>query len=57
MKLSELIHKLDRALEVNGDVDVEVRNEAGEFDIADTVEKVNVARERGMVTWRIFIDV
>ncbi len=56
MRLSELIHELDRLLECNGDIDVEVRNEAGEYDIAEVVEKVNIARERGMVTWRVFID-
>jgi len=56
MLISELIMQLERMQARNGDVDVEVRNQAGEFDITESIEIVNVARERGMVTWRVFID-
>ena len=52
MKLSELIDELDRALEVIGDVDVEVRNEAGEYDIAEVV-----TRGHDGVKWQVIIDV
>ena len=57
MNIDELIERLKLERERIGNADVEVRNVAGEFDIAETVEIVNVARERGMVAWRIFIDV
>ena len=57
MNIDELIERLKLERERIGNADVEVRNVAGEFDIAETVEIVNVARERGMVTWRIFLDV
>lgn len=56
MLASELAKKLlDHIIEY-GDSDVEVRNSAGEFDIAEIVEKVNVSNRKGFCTWRIFLD-
>ena len=57
MQISELITRLEQLREQVGNADVEVRNAAGDYDIAGAAEPVNVAREPGMVTWRVFIDV
>ena len=56
MSIDELIDRLKAERDRVGNADIEVRNPAGEYDIAETVEIVNVAREPGMVTWRVFID-
>lgn len=57
MTIDELIDRLKVERDCVGNADIEVRNKAGDYDIAEVVEIVNVARERGMVTWRVFIDV
>ena len=45
MRLSELIHELDRVLEVLGDVDVKVRNEAGKFSLMSNLGAVRPGRD------------
>jgi len=55
MKISELINHLQTKLQELGDVIVEVRNAAGDFDEAYCIERANV----GTVSKpriRVFID-
>lgn len=56
MNIDELIDRLKNERERVGNAEIEVRNKAGEYDIAEAVELVNVARNPGIVTWRVFID-
>ena len=56
MKITELIKKLELKITETGDVEVETRNEAGEFDLVDSVYSIRYDRN-GHVTYRIFIDV
>lgn len=46
MLASELAKKLLAHIAEYGDSDVEVRNSAGEFDIAEVIEKVNVSKTK-----------
>lgn len=56
MKITELIEKLELKITEIGNVEVEGRNEAGEFDLIDSVYSIRYERN-DHVTYRIFIDV
>jgi len=56
MKITELIKKLEMKITDIGDVEVEARNEAGEFDLVDDVYSIRYDRI-DHVSYRIFIDV
>ena len=57
MQITHLIQKLFELHHKVGDVDVEARNTAGEFDVVVALELVNVTRQTGETKWRVFIDV
>ena len=57
MLITELISKLEDLRELVGNVPVEVRNEAGEFNDAETAEIVNVSRDKNKPKWATYIDV
>lgn len=57
MLITELVFKLKELINLIGDVHVEVRNEAGDFDTAEIAGIVNVSRKKDDPEWRIHIDV
>ena len=56
MKISELIEKLNNVKEEHGDIRVEVRNDAAEFDDAEVVETTFYIKKSGREVV-VFIDV
>jgi hypothetical protein len=57
MKISELIEKLEQLRDQVGDVEVEARNTAGDYDTAEDAEIVNVACKANDPKWRVYIEV
>jgi len=55
MKLSKVIARLQVELAVIGDVEVEVRNDAGDFDVVTAVDVVDVGRG-GIIQNRVYLD-
>lgn len=57
MLITELVSKLEKLKERLGDIEVEVRNEVGDFNLAETVEMVNISRKKDEPKLRAYIDV
>jgi hypothetical protein len=57
MIISELIAKLEQARNEYGDVRVEVRNEAGDWNEADDVQATHYRKPASDPKWVVFIDV
>lgn len=55
MKLAELVRELNEQLASIGDVDIEVRNRAGDFDEIGLVEQIVSDETRHVV--RLILDV
>lgn len=56
MTINQLIKRLEELREVAGDIVVEVRNPAGDFDDAFEAQLVNVSRKSGEDKWRVFVE-
>jgi hypothetical protein len=56
MIITELIKRLEQLRAQVGDVEVEVRNLAGEHDEAQDAEIVNVSRNTGETKWHVFLE-
>ncbi len=55
MKISKLIEELERLKKELGDVPVQARNQAGDFNFIESTEMVNVTK-RGEIKWNVFLD-
>jgi hypothetical protein len=55
MKISEQIKRLDELMNEVGDVEIEVRDEFGNFNWVIGVELVNVS-DTDKEKWRVYID-
>ena len=56
MTINQLIKRLEELREAVGDVTVEVRNPAGDFDEAVEAQLVNVSRKSGEDKWRVYVE-
>lgn len=56
MKITELIKELEELKNYVGDVEVEVRNPAGDFDLVEEASYVNVSRKHGETQWHVYIE-
>ena len=56
MTISELIEVLERILVSHGNFPVEVRNAAGDWDEAETVNTVNYGKSNAKVKCKVLID-
>jgi hypothetical protein len=55
MKISEQIKRLSELMNEVGDVETEVRDEFGDFNLVTCVEMVNVS-DTDKAKWRVYID-
>lgn len=56
MVITELIKRLEQLRAQVGNVEVEVRNPAGDHDTAEDVQIVNVSRKAGETKWRVYVE-
>jgi hypothetical protein len=56
MNIIELIKKLEQLRDQVGNVEVEARNAAGDYDSIEEVQIVNVSRKSGQTEWHVFVD-
>lgn len=56
MVITELIKQLEQRLAQVGNVEVEVRNPAGDHDFAGEVQVVNVSHKKGETKWRVYVE-
>lgn len=56
MRISELTYKLDLLMGQNGDIEVEVRNIAGEFDVMTEIDVRKYRPPEGPYTWLVYLD-
>jgi hypothetical protein len=56
MCITELVKRLGEIKSRIGDMVVEVRNPAGDFNEASAVELVSLPQESVVTRWRVFID-
>jgi len=56
MIITELIKQLEKLRAQVGNVEVEARNAAGDFDEANDVQIVNVSRQPSETKWRVYIE-
>lgn len=56
MKITQLIKSLEELQKSVGDVVVEVRNPAGDFDEASEATPVNVSQKYGEPKWRVYVE-
>lgn len=56
MTINQLIKRLEELRETAGDVLVEARNPAGDFDVANEAQLVNVSRKHGETKWRVYVE-
>jgi hypothetical protein len=56
MIITELIKRLEQLRAQVGDVEVEVRNPAGDLDTAEDVQIVNVSRKAKETKWRVYVE-
>lgn len=56
MTINQLMKRLEELRETKGDVTVEVRNPAGDFDEAVEAQLINVSRKSGETKWRVYVE-
>ena len=56
MVITELIKRLEQLRAQVGNVEVEVRNPAGDHDTAGDAQIVNVSRKAGEAKWRVYVE-
>ncbi len=56
MTILQLIDKLQELKEKHGNIRVECRNPAGDFDLVEVVDIVNTATQHKVTNWRVFLD-
>lgn len=56
MTILQLIDKLQELKGKHGNMRVECRNPAGDFDPVEVVDIVNVSQNSKIVNWRVYLD-
>lgn len=56
MVITELIERLEQLRAQVGNVEVEVRNPAGDHDIAEDVQPVNISPYPRETKWRVYVE-
>ena len=56
MKITEIIAELENIKARYDDLDVEVRNEIGDFNFAEAVEIVKIPTKEGTPKFRAYLD-
>jgi hypothetical protein len=56
MIISELIKRLEELRDQVGNVEVEVRNPAGDHDTSEDLQIVNLSQDADKPKWRVFIE-
>ena len=56
MTILQLIDKLQELKEKHGNMRIECRNPAGDFDPVEVVDIVNVSQNSKIVNWRVYLD-
>ena len=56
MIITELIERLQQLQDQIGNVEVEVRNPAGDYDITTVVQRVNISPYPRETKWRVYVD-
>lgn len=56
MTILRLIDKLQKLKDQYGNIAVESRNPAGDFDPVEVVDIVNVSQNSKITNWRVYLD-
>ncbi len=56
MTILQLIDKLQELKEKHGNMRIECRNPAGDFDPVEVVDIVNVSQNSKITNWRVYLD-
>lgn len=56
MTILRLIEKLQQLKDLHGNMLVESRNPAGEFDEVCDVQIVNTSKKKEIVNWRVYLE-